>query len=498
MASALLGNSTYRSRAFLILGLLLSGYLQWDAVWGDYANGWDAYFYLVQVKSWLETGQMHSPEWSVFYPFLAVIYYLTDSYETAYQLLSILAKLALLYLVWDWLQAWSPKKEHLFGVWAFLVWSPSLTYVFAQYPKNGLGFVCLFLFMRYWRKEKVVFTMLFFLLTLFSHRLAAGLVIIGLTLWGLERGAQKVGDNRLSLRRLSPWITLSLGILLLSLFSGLLHWSDWERLHQFWQTNPRWIPYGVGHYFSSSFPLSNWWWLEIGLHSILLLFLGLSFFRMGIKSWVHGFVLLVCGMAVWPFWILDTGSIGLRLALWLPVFSVLALGPWVQRIPGSLSIVLGGLFFVLSLFTGPAYQKSLFEPSYHSYARLGGLAESWFSQQIPEKFPELIIAPKGIAEYWTFRFGWDVMPWLPEYTVPSERLYRLGRGPWGNDLNYYLPAGTVHRLGTQTFLLLEKDWQTFLRSLQETGEEELLLQIDHWQNPAAIRPEYLLRRQRNR
>ncbi|MEO1715403.1 MAG: hypothetical protein AAFU60_18900, partial [Bacteroidota bacterium] len=309
----------------------------------------------------------------------------------------------------------------------------------------------------------------FFLLTLFSHRLAAGLALLGMIFWGIERAAHKLGENSLSLGKLSPWIAFGLGMILLSFFSGLLHWSDWERLHQFWQASPQWIPFGIGEYFSRSHRLSNWWWLEIGLHSLLLLFISIAFIRMGIRSWVHGFVLLIWGIAVWPFWILDTGSVGLRLALWLPLFSVLALGPWVQRIPASLSIVLGGLFLVLSLFTKPAYQKGFFEPSYQSYARLGVMAESWFAKQDSVRFPELIIAPKGIAEYWTFRFGWDAMPWLPEYSVDAQRLYRLARGPWGIDLNYYLPDEAVHRLGTQTFLLLEKDWQTFLRSLREAG-----------------------------
>jgi hypothetical protein len=35
-----------------------------------FANGWDSYFYLVQLKSWVEQGRMHSPEASLFYPYL--------------------------------------------------------------------------------------------------------------------------------------------------------------------------------------------------------------------------------------------------------------------------------------------------------------------------------------------------------------------------------------------------------------------------------------------
>ncbi|MEM1220735.1 MAG: hypothetical protein AAGH79_17575 [Bacteroidota bacterium] len=169
----------------------------------------------------------------------------------------------------------------------------------------------------------------------------------------------------------------------------------------------------------------------------------------------------------------------------------------INRIPVKFSVIIGGFFLLFSLFSRSAYQGS-FDPPYQYYGRMGRLAQSWFEKQPPHRSPALIIAPKGIAEYWTFRFGWDVMPWLPEYSIDADQLYRLARGPWGNDLAYYLPETAVYRIGTQTFLLLEKDWQTFLRSLQEAGDDDVLLQIERWQNPASIRPEYLLRRQRNR
>ncbi|MEM1220734.1 MAG: hypothetical protein AAGH79_17570, partial [Bacteroidota bacterium] len=76
--------------------------------------------------------------------------------------------------------------------------------------------------------------------------------------------------------------------------------------HQFWQASPQWIPYSVGTYFSKSFELSNWWWLEIGLHSLILLSIVIAIFRMGVKSWIHGIVLMIWGLSVWPFWILYT------------------------------------------------------------------------------------------------------------------------------------------------------------------------------------------------
>ena len=51
-----------------------------------FANGWDSYFYLIQLKSWIETGHMHSPEASLIYPLMRCCVWLTGDYVSGYKL----------------------------------------------------------------------------------------------------------------------------------------------------------------------------------------------------------------------------------------------------------------------------------------------------------------------------------------------------------------------------------------------------------------------------
>ncbi len=67
---------------FLLAGLAIASALLrfWAFSQTPYANGWDSYFYLVQLKSLEETGRMHSPEASLIYPYLRLFYWMTGDY----------------------------------------------------------------------------------------------------------------------------------------------------------------------------------------------------------------------------------------------------------------------------------------------------------------------------------------------------------------------------------------------------------------------------------
>ncbi|MCR9253149.1 MAG: hypothetical protein NXI20_22240, partial [bacterium] len=66
-------NRFFKSGLFILLSII-GVYTHWlSYTQTEYANGWDAYFYLVQINSLIETGSMHSQEWSLIYPFILVI-----------------------------------------------------------------------------------------------------------------------------------------------------------------------------------------------------------------------------------------------------------------------------------------------------------------------------------------------------------------------------------------------------------------------------------------
>ena len=38
-----------------------------------FANGWDSYFYLDQLKYWVNNGELHTERYSIYYPYLIFI-----------------------------------------------------------------------------------------------------------------------------------------------------------------------------------------------------------------------------------------------------------------------------------------------------------------------------------------------------------------------------------------------------------------------------------------
>jgi len=65
-----------------------------------YANGWDAYFYLIQIKSWIEEGTMHSSDSSLIYPLMRVIDWFSDGYVLSFKLTSAFLASTLVVLVY--------------------------------------------------------------------------------------------------------------------------------------------------------------------------------------------------------------------------------------------------------------------------------------------------------------------------------------------------------------------------------------------------------------
>ena len=56
----------------------------------DYANGWDAYFYLLQTKSLLEDGHLVSQRISIIYPLLLVFKVLFNDYVLGWKVFAAL------------------------------------------------------------------------------------------------------------------------------------------------------------------------------------------------------------------------------------------------------------------------------------------------------------------------------------------------------------------------------------------------------------------------
>ena len=153
-----------------------------------YANGWDGYFYLVQVKAWVETGRMHSPEASLIYPLLRFWLWCTGDYVLMYQYCAAaLAGAFAAMMVWT---ARSGAGAWLFGGWA--LFSPQLTYFASQYPKNLLGVVLLLAFIGSLpgaigrqQASRFILPVILLIVNYFGHRMTFGLALAYWLIWGL-------------------------------------------------------------------------------------------------------------------------------------------------------------------------------------------------------------------------------------------------------------------------------------------------------------------------
>lgn len=82
----------------------------------SYAPGWDSYFYIVQVKSWVEIGTLHSERYNLIYPLLYLIHFFTLDYVLSYKLLTILSFSSFPIIVYKLLNALDVKQKHAFMV----------------------------------------------------------------------------------------------------------------------------------------------------------------------------------------------------------------------------------------------------------------------------------------------------------------------------------------------------------------------------------------------
>ncbi len=451
----------------------------------SYPSGWDAYFYLIQVKALIEEGAMHSPDASPIYVLLKWLYFICGDYEIAFQ--HLCAGLAGIFSFFLCALALRLSQNTLIGIclglWCLA--SPSLAFFAANFPKNLLGVDFLLLLFFFSLGRGWVGSALAFLFTALSHRMTAGL------------GFLFMGFRILNLRTLLFVLLGLAGILLVSLaLPGLLHFSDLQRFEGSLDTNPQ-LPHLVFIQLLDLTHTQPIWVVEIVLSALLwfwalvtLIFRGNAY---GEQFRFYRSLFLLCIVLFFPFLVVNVTSMGYRFFLTgmliIPIFLVAVLDQagWLARFCGAVFLV------VFSVWGMKTIDTAQYDPDYEKY--------DWIVEQITVQFsgedPELVIAHKGLAEVITYQTGIDALPWLPEYNIPPSQLYRIASEVSEFEIEAILnrPLGPKSRqLGISYLLLPEADWQEFVAQVEENGQdEELLERIYQWQNPMEIRPSYLLR-----
>ena len=448
-----------------------------------YANGWDGYFYLVQVKAWVEEGAMHSRDISPVYLLLRALYHLSGDYILAYKLLSALlagAFSGLVVLLGRSLtrSAWLAV---LAGLWTLC--SPTLAYFAGSFPKNLMGMD--FLLLVLWGSVRGRGWGMWVWLGLagVTHRMTAGLAVLF------------VGIRKMNMQRalvLGAMVLLGLGVS--ALLPGMFHLSDLARFDDAFSSTPQLSHASfIDLMGGPEFPLV--WRIEIYTALALLLATTLLFAfsrpHHPHRSFI-GSLLLLALLLHFPFFQMSSLSMGYRFflagMLLAPLFLLFLADRF--RLPNTLAFP---LLLAATLWTHSSFSPTAFGPNHDEY--------TFISQRVATHFkehpPELLIGHKGMAEQVTFETGIDVLPWQPEYAVDSMELWRISTNIFPMDFRAYLSPGDqreVVELSFYTALLRESVWQRFVAAAEKAEDEELLERIYDWENPSEPRPAYLLRK----
>ncbi len=484
-----------------IVSLMTLTFIQhlWTFVQTPYVTGWDGYFYLIQAKAIIEEGSMHSSDSSLIYPLLVVLVQVFGDYILTFKVLTALIVSLIVGVSYQLGAEISQKKEIglLLAVW--FVFSPHLTYVAAQFPKNILGFLFFLLtililsrFLRAASRQNILLLIAIVILNYFGHRmtfvlnvgLVSSVLILKWVNWKLLVGI--------------------LGILIALSFLQGLNWTDIERFDGAFTNEPHFSLWSFYKSFSSLNLLSLSWKLELlfslvflsfGIYTVLSQFNNLLKKRISISKFNPlslGLLLLSVGL-LFPFFEWSLVGFSYRFVLIFillaPVFLAFLKMEWNGKLLQLISLLLIGVSFV----SMKSYNPPKHDPQYPKYAE----ATEQVLEILPKDSMELLIAHNALAEYFTFTTGIDALPWQPEYPIDKNKLWRIATDIRRTHLAYYLSEKQqmlVHRISQRYYLIREDIWQILLQQIQKEGDRVLYEELRTWRNPHQIRPQFLLKK----
>jgi len=234
-----------------------------------FGNGWDAYFYLIQLKSWIEEGSMHTADQSLIYPLLRLVNYWAGDYVLAYKMTAALLAGLATFAIFQVALRWSKSLSIALLIGSISLFSPHLTYFAAQYPKNLLGLVLLFFFLGSRKEKRTYESVVYLIIGFFCHRLTFGVAMIfGLAWLILEY---------FSLKKVAILLSLGLLFLVLSyLIPGLPNLTDFERFGGLLSSEFQFAPYSFIQTFGTEDRISELWLGEI-IIATLIYFLSILF-----------------------------------------------------------------------------------------------------------------------------------------------------------------------------------------------------------------------------
>lgn len=505
----------------------------------SYANGWDGYYYLVQLKSYHTTGTMHSREYSLVYLPLIAMHALTGDYLAAAKLSAVFVKAVFVLSVFALafsLSGTGSGGNRRTAFQAALItaalsaMSPSLNYFFTQFPKNLLGFALFFFFVALLQgagnfhgsraMARTVWAATLFAGAFFTHRFSAVLSLMYLAFRYVPPALRRImrllkGRGSASEQKSSWWRWLAPAALLITMLLVsqrlplALSSHDLELVTGSLSSRPVFVPLHFIRCFGA-FKTTLPWLAEILAGSVIAVVTGvLLLFGRALRTIRlekgYSILLVISLLGLFPFLEFNPTSLSYRLffgtLLMLPIVALpytrLALG--VISRPGASSshfreapsLMVFAALLAVSPYTGNSYDPGLHDPPYAYYEQVSLRCV----EALEGKDFELVIAHKALAEMITFNHGIDALPWSPEEWFPREKVWRITAGILGDEVAMYLSPEIADsffiRLTGDYALLREDHWESFLESI---GNEPVMLEAVHtWRNPTRLRPGYLVK-----
>ena len=262
-------------------------------------SGWDGYYYVMQVHSWITFGHLQAPDYSLIYPYFTAIALITGNVILAFKIgVAILAGLLIVAVFYA-----LHKRSVPFG-WiciacSYLVFSPLITYFVLQFPKNVLGLIFLLLLISNLQNRIVAFLLL--IATVMTHRMTGGFAIVATAVYAIKY---------------IPWKWIAIGSLVLvaiSFLPGIIHISDLQRFADQFDVIPHWSPLAFAQIFPQT--LNLFFKADLLLISLLIVY---ATYRMtrekkDINTWIW---LPIALLSMFPFFHFSLpGRINLRASI---------------------------------------------------------------------------------------------------------------------------------------------------------------------------------------
>lgn len=449
-------------------------------------NGWDGYYYVMQVHSWLTYGHLQSPDFSLIYPFLAAIAFITQDFILSYHIGAALISGLLIISVCYALQQRNVPLEWIALLAAYLVFSPLITYFVLQFPKNALGLV-LFVFFTSslanlkppLKLSQLSLPCVLFFATVLTHRMTGAFAIIATVVYSA---------------RFMSWKLIVVGlvcVIALGFLPGVIHISDLTRFEGQLTSQPQWAPLS----FSNIFPRS----MDIFFHADIylidalavacLLLLIVNRRNASKETWLWFAVSII---SLFPFFRFAPGDPGHRFFMIAPTALLLLLGSLVkfgQRTRWWPMVAC----LALILISGRSYQSYRtwsFDAPNHLYLPVVDHLSKQFD---PEEYG-LVIAHKSLAEIIIFRTEFDALNWLPPDNMRSQDVLRLTKGLRRANFRSYLDTVDLHlikRMPSGYIAVREDVWQKFVQNASKANDKALMKAIYSNFNPMDKRPYFI-------